>query len=126
MRIVIICSVRNGTPNEVYDYVSSLEKQGHSVYFPPRDTPQKSSTGVDIGRRMRWAIQKADEVHIHYSPQSQGIHFDMGMAFALKKRWKLVNQPIDSSDKSYIKVIKCTQGAPPREVIRNESTNSLP
>jgi len=108
MRITIICSVRAGTPEGVYDYATELEAQGHQVYLPPRDTPQDDPTGYTICLRMKQAISQADEVHIFYSPASQGTHFDLGMAFALGKRWKLVNNPPDSEEKSYIKVIRET------------------
>ncbi len=109
MKIVIICSVRDGTPSEVYDYVEGLERSGCQVYLPPRDTPQDDSTGLNICLRMCQQIRLADEVHIFYDKDSQGIHFDMGCAFALGKKWKLINNPDDHSVKSYIKVIKETQ-----------------
>ena len=109
MKITIICSVRRGTPQDVYDYVARLESEGHSIYFPPRDTPQDDPTGLNICLRMKQAISTADEVHIFYSPDSQGIHFDLGMAFALGKNWKIVNNPIDGKEKSYIKVVRETE-----------------
>ncbi len=109
MRIVIICSVRLGTPQEVYDYVEKMERVGHQVYLPPRDTPQDDSTGLNICLRMCQQIRLTDEIHIFYYPDSQGIHFDMGCAFALGKKWKLINDPPDDDKKSYIKVIKETQ-----------------
>ena len=109
MRIVIICSVRAGTPSEVYDYVGELEAIGHQVYLPPRDTPQDDTTGLNICLRMCQQIKLADEIHIFYDKNSQGIHFDMGCAFALGKKWRLVNTPPDNNGKSYIKVIKETQ-----------------
>ncbi len=109
MRITIICSVRSGTPQEVYDYAEKMERAGHKVYLPPRDTPQDDATGLDICLRMCQQIRLADEVHIFYDSASQGIHFDMGCAFALGKKWKLINKPIEGESKSYIKVIKKTQ-----------------
>lgn len=109
MRVTIICSVRKGTPNWLSHYVWELEKDGHNVYFPPRDTPQEDSTGLNICLRMCQQIRLADEVHICYDSDSQGIHFDMGIAFALGKKWKLINDPTDDNNKSYIKVIKETQ-----------------
>ena len=109
MKIVIICSVRSGTPQDVYDYVSKLESEGHNVYLPPRDTPQDDPVGLNIFLRMCQQIRLADEVHIFYNKDSQGIHFDMGCAFALGKKWKLINNPLDDDRKSYIKVIKATQ-----------------
>ena len=109
MKVVVICSVRSGTKDEVYKYVDRLESEGHNVYFPPRDTPQDDPTGYNICLRMKQAISQADEVHIFYYPDSQGVHFDIGMAFMLGKKWKLLNNPIDDNEKSYIKVIKETE-----------------
>lgn len=109
MKVVIICSVRSGTPQDVYEYVSRLENEGHNVYLPPRDTPQDDLTGLNICLRMCQQIRLADEVHIFYNKDSQGIHFDMGCAFALGKKWRLINNPMDDHKKSYIKVIKGTQ-----------------
>lgn len=111
MKIKIICPVRKGTPQEVTDYVAMLEHQGHKVHFPPRDTNQNDVTGVNICLNHFHAISEADEVHIWYDPTSQGVHFDLGMAFVLGKPLKLINDPPDNSDKSYIKVIKCISGA---------------
>ncbi len=109
MRITIICSVRKGTPQTVYDYVAKLESEGHQVYLPPRDTPQDDPTGLNICLRMKQTISQCDEVHILYDSDSQGIHFDLGMAFAFGKKWKIVNDPIDGKEKSYIKVIRETE-----------------
>jgi len=101
--------VRAGTPSEVWEYTTMLEKQGHQVYLPPRDTPQNDLTGLNICLRMCQQIRLADEVHIFYVPDSQGVHFDMGCAFALGKKWKLINKSPDNNEKSYIKVIRETQ-----------------
>lgn len=106
MKICIICPVRNGVPSEVNHYVTKLEKKGVLVHFPPRDNPQEDATGYNICFLMCEAIRKADEIHIWYDSGSQGVHFDLGIAFALHKKLKLINNPPDSEGKSYIKVIK--------------------
>ena len=108
MKIAIICSVRGGTPENLYQYVEALEAQGHQVHFPPRDHHQDDPTGLGICEDMRSAIGWADEVHISYNKDSQGSHFDLGMAFMVRKRWKLINDPDDPPGKSYLKVIKST------------------
>lgn len=87
MRIFLICSVRGVPPaleQAQIDYVSHLENEGHSVYFPPRHTNQDAS-GLEICRQNFNAILACDEVHVFYRQESQGTHFDMGMAFALNK-----------------------------------------
>ena len=106
MKICIICPVRNGVPPEVSEYTTKLEAKGDLVHFPPRDNPQEDTIGYYICWTMFEAIRKADEVHIWYSPDSQGVHFDLGIAFALHKKLKLINNPPDGEGKSYIKVIK--------------------
>lgn len=109
MKIVIICPVRSGTPEEAESYVEVLEDLGHSVHFPPRDNPQSDPSGYEICETMRKAIQAADRVDIWYSPDSQGVHFDLGMAFSMHKRLKLLNAPEDFEGKSYVKVIRNCQ-----------------
>lgn len=94
MKIFLICSVRNASPGVVAAqeaYVAALERRGHSVYYPPRDTDQ-TSRGIDICRQNLAAMRGADIIHIFYLPQSQGTHFDMGMAFALGKTISAANQ----------------------------------
>lgn len=106
MKICVICPVRNGTPIEVYDHVEYLEGCGHEVYLPPRDTPQDNPVGFEICRKNCLAIQGAEEIHVYYEQTSQGIHFDLGMAFALRKPIYLINEVEDKDGKSFIKVIK--------------------
>jgi nucleoside 2-deoxyribosyltransferase len=107
MKITIICPVRNGTPQEVIDYVAKLENEGHQVHFPPRDNPQSDPIGYDICNTMRNAIDWCDEVRVIYNPNSQGTHFDLGMAFALHKKVIIMNDPNDNTPgKSYIKVFR--------------------
>lgn len=71
-------------------YVSLLEQLGHSVHYPARDTNQHD-IGINICRQNMNAIKQSDEVHVFYSPDSQGTHFDMGMAFAMGKKVVAVN-----------------------------------
>jgi len=92
MRIFLICTVRLGVTEFSEEYVSKLEKEGHQVHFPPRDTNQVDPLkGWNICKDNKRAIEDADEIHIIYNPKSQGVHFDMGVAFALSKKVKLIN-----------------------------------
>jgi len=93
MKIFLICPVRLGEEAEVLNYVEKLESEGHEVHYPPRDTDQLDleTGGYKICQRNLAGIEWADEVHIWYRGDSQGIHFDMGMAFALNKRIKISN-----------------------------------
>ena len=84
MRVCIICPVRKGTPKAVFHHVVKLEEnEDNSVFFPPRDI-LKTTPESDICQRMLLELDLADEVHVYYSPDSQGVHFDMGMLFVLQ------------------------------------------
>ena len=107
MNIFIIGSVRGASPAEqgkLDHHAMQLESDGHSVHLPHRDTEQDAD-GIDICRQNREAIQKADIVHIFYCPESQGTHFDMGVAFALDKPLKVVSNVEYGLGKSYPRMI---------------------
>jgi hypothetical protein len=91
MKIFIICPVRSGTPKAVEEYVAKLEKEGHQVHFPPRDTNQSDRIGISILGQNVSAIRNADEVHMWYDAASEGSHFDFGVTFALNKPLKIIN-----------------------------------
>lgn len=89
MRIYVVCPVRVETEEHtpvLEKYLKDMESQGHEVFFPKRDAPQKSSTGFDIIESELFAIKCADEVHVLWDENSKGSHFDLGMAFALRKK----------------------------------------
>lgn len=104
MRIFLICSVRGASPETLAAqerYVAKLEAQGHKVHYPPRDTKQ-DACGLEICQQNLAAVDAADEVHVWYIPESQGTHFDMGMAFALGKPVRTANCPYyEPGKKSY-------------------------
>ena len=89
MKIFIIHPIQeaNTAYKEGIDrYVSALEKQGHSVYQPSRDTDQDDYWGHRICSDNLRAIQEAEEIHIAWDGKSKGCLFDLGIAFALNKR----------------------------------------
>lgn len=103
MKVFIICTVRTATPDyrdKLEAYVKSLEQAGHEVHLPHRNTNQ-SQTGYGICTENKSAIAAADEVHVFYSPESQGTHFDMGVSFALGKKIVVVESPEPTLGKSY-------------------------
>ena len=87
-KIYVVCSCRLMT-DDIKDIqenvVSLLEEKGHEVYYPARDTDQKS-TDIEINKRHRKVIKKCDEVHVVWNPKSMGSHFDIGLAYAFKKK----------------------------------------
>lgn len=98
--IFLICPVRNAAPEAsaaVAAYVDGLERSGHRVHWPPRDTPQDDPVGLRICRDNGRALLAADEVHLWYDPSSQGSIFDFGMLFMAseivgrRKRFVLAN-----------------------------------
>jgi len=106
MNIFIICTVRNATEEykkQLEDYVSKLEIEGHKVHLPHRDTNQQGS-GIDICKQNRKAIELSDEVHLFYSAESQGTHFDMGVAFALRKTIKVIKNIELTQGKSFARM----------------------
>ena len=56
------------------------------VYDPLTNTDQNDNTGLRICRDNRDAIKKADIVAVIWDGKSTGCLFDLGMAFALKKK----------------------------------------
>ncbi len=89
MKIYLICPVRKATPEYAQaarQYVAQLESLGHQVYWPTRDTNQVDPTGLRICKDNRSGIETADEVHVIWDSQSQGSVFDLGIAFALRKK----------------------------------------
>jgi len=108
MKIFIICSVRGTTEEyrkKLEDYANHQENCGNTVHLPHRDTNQ-NARGYDICRENATAIFQADEVHIFYNPNSQGTHFDMGAAFALSKKIKIVENGKVGKGKSYPRMLE--------------------
>jgi len=94
MKIFLICPVTVSTPQQkgkMNNYVEMLEREGHKVHFPPRDTNQDDDIGYQIMIENTDAIRDADEVHIFWDKNSVGSKFDMGAAFILKKPLVIVN-----------------------------------
>jgi nucleoside 2-deoxyribosyltransferase len=107
MKIFIICTVRNATSaykQKLENYVSKLEAEGHTVHLPHRDTDQ-TQPGICICSNNRKAIESADRVDIFYNPDSQGTHFDMGMAFMANKPIKVVENVPFGEGKSYPRML---------------------
>jgi len=106
-KVFVICSVRGMDDNyrqKLEQYVATLESNGCEVHLPHRDTNQEAS-GLDICLQNSRAIREADEVHIFYSSKSQGTHFDMGVAFGLRKKIVIVENEPFGEGKSYPRML---------------------
>ena len=113
MNIYLISPVRLGESSYASRYVEELQQQGHKVYYPHRDTRQDDDTGFRICLENYFGIASADEVHVVYNANSQGQHFDLGIAFALGKPLKVVtveeaesqSYPEQRGGKSYLRMM---------------------
>jgi hypothetical protein len=100
-KIFFISPVRLATEKDkeiCREYVENLEKQGHEVHWPIRDTYQLDPVGIRICDTNLRKILEADEIHVWFLKTSSGIHFDLGAAYLLvrvlgyKKRIVFVNR----------------------------------
>lgn len=97
MKIFIICPVRNATDEhrqKLASHVRNMEAQGHEVYYPALDTDQ-SQDGLTICSQNRSGIESADLVDVFFVSSSMGSYFDLGQAFALGKKIRVIrNEPL--------------------------------
>jgi len=109
MRIHLICPVRNVSEEqqkEIDNYANKLIKTGHIVHNPKYAVNQEDETGFDICNSHYRFMINAHRVDIFWDVNSKGSHFDLGMAFALRKHIKLVKSYTpDIEEKSYVKVM---------------------
>jgi len=102
-KVFIICTVRGASEEykkKLEDYVAKLESEGCEVHLPHRDTDQNQS-GYLICTQNSREIAASNEVHIFYNPDSQGTHFDMGVAFAYGRKIVVVENPEYGEGKSF-------------------------
>jgi nucleoside 2-deoxyribosyltransferase len=105
MKSFLICPVRGMSPDAHASTVSALEERGFAVHWPPRDTDQNDEVGLRICRDNAAAIAAADVVHIIWDGKSQGCLFDLGVAFALKKKIEPIIIPALTDGKSFQNMI---------------------
>jgi len=106
-RIYIICPVTGVREDEdTKKHVANLEKQGHTVFYPPRDAPQECPTGEKIVKAEWDFLVNCDQVDVFWDTNSKGSHFDLGMAFAfgLPIHFVKLYHP-DKDGKTYLKAI---------------------
>ena len=106
MRTFLICPVRGHDPAAWQSSVDELERRGWEVYWPPRDTAQDDLTGLRICHDNLFAIEEADAVHVIWDGNSQGVLFDLGMAFALDKRVVIIALPEATEGKSFQNMVR--------------------
>lgn len=87
-KIYIICPVRKlneKEKNKILDYVNNLEKQGHQVKCPFRDTNQNDEIGLRIVEEHTQGILWANEIHIWWNPNSEGSVWDLAQTYLAMK-----------------------------------------
>jgi len=90
-KIFLICPVKYGdhiktkedeeTQEKIRLYVEKLEKSGHKVHWPKRNTNQNDPVGLNICTENAEGIIWADEIHIWWVEKAKGVIFDFGMSF---------------------------------------------
>ena len=107
MRAFLICPVRGKTIEDYAAYVEQIESLGFKLHYPHRDTNQQDQTGTGyrICQDNRAAIEAADVVFIVWDGESQGCLFDLGVAFALRKRIVPLSLPEPTGKKSFQNMI---------------------
>lgn len=106
MKSFLICPVRGLPPDAHAAIVGAIEADGYTVHWPPRDTNQNDSTGLRICSDNARAIEMADVVHVIWDGKSQGCLFDLGVAFALRKRVIPVELPEATEGKSFQNMVR--------------------
>jgi len=101
----LICPVRGKDAQAYADVVERLEAEGNVVYWPARDTDQNDPTGYRICQSNTNAIERADVVYVIWDGKSEGCLFDLGIAFALRKRIIPLDLPPPTSTKSFQNMI---------------------
>ena len=101
MKAFLICPVRGHLPDETFEIVCGLERDGWDVHWPFRDTAQDDPTGFEICSTNREAIDQADMVFVMWDGKSTGCLFDLGIAFALNKLIQVLDAPALTEGKSF-------------------------
>lgn len=87
MKILIIGSTQYKERMEVH--VEKLEKEGHVVALPAFDD-YKELDALGVCKHNRSLLEQADEIHVIWDQRSFGTIFDLGMAFALRKKLRVI------------------------------------
>jgi nucleoside 2-deoxyribosyltransferase len=106
-KVFIIGAIRGAgeeARKKMESYAAKLEEAGYHVHLPHRDTNQ-DACGFDICQHNLTAITWSDEVHVFYDSTSQGTHFDLGMAFALKRKIVPVENEHFDEQKSFPRML---------------------
>jgi len=73
---------------KMWAHKKSMEMEGHRVYLPVFD--DFNGDALALCARNRELIEAADEIHVFWDQRSTGTIFDFGMAFALRKKVRII------------------------------------
>lgn len=110
-KIFVICPVRNVSDEfreKLVCEIAALQKD-YDVYYPARDTNQDDNTGYRICQDNMRAMKKAKIVFVAWDGNSTGSLFDLGMAFAMKKKIRVLSDdlfPEKSEGKSFQNMVR--------------------
>ena len=95
-KIFLICPVRNATENQkkyIEDFVTEKYVDGYKIHAPHLHTRQNDLFGgYAICKQNAEAVATSSEVDIYYDQSSTGSVFDLGVAYALNKPLRILNQ----------------------------------
>ena len=95
-KIFLICPVRNATDEQrkwIEDFVVQKRKEGYTIHAPHLHTRQEDMFGgFAICTQNAEAVATSSEIDIYYDQSSTGSVFDLGVAYALHKPLKLLNE----------------------------------
>ena len=95
-KIFLICPVRNATPEQrqwIEDFTKRKYDEGFTIHAPHLHTRQKDLFGgYAICKQNAEATASSQEIDIYYDQSSTGSVFDLGVAYALHKPLRLLNE----------------------------------
>lgn len=106
MKSFLIAPVRGFRPDQWAKTIENLTKEGFDVYWPQRDTDQRDQVGLQICSQNAAAIAHAEVVHVIWDGLSQGCLFDLGIAFAMKKKIIVLDLPPPTEGKSFQNMLR--------------------
>jgi hypothetical protein len=112
----LISPVRGYRSDAWEGVVKSLAADGYDVYWPVRDTDQNDDNGYSICSSNVVAISNADIVHVIWDGKSEGCLFDLGVAFALRKKIVAITLPEKTEFKSFQNMIRMWEALGPPDL----------
>ena len=95
-KIFLICPVRNATEEQrkwIEEFVERKTQEGYIIHAPHLHTNQVDPLGgYGICKQNSEAVASSEEIDIYYDQSSTGSVFDLGVAYALHKPIKVLNE----------------------------------